>query len=748
MGVSRSWRASCSGRRRTVIGISAGLILFSSCLAPGAARAIVPASYSVKPLTGANVLCVQTVGALNNQGYVVGTAAFAGKPAEQSNEYAFVWHNGTFTQLPTSPSFAPWGGESTCQKQTPNTEAYSITGKGAILGAEVYAGEGGLETSRPLLWASPSSEPTAITLSGCPTGASVGAMNESGEMVGTLDFEVEHEHAQKVGPICPKTFGEGGQAAFTLAASGASPKLLFPMLGETFCDSGYGEAINSAGDVLITEKGSCAGEGGLRAVLYHGGEVSAMPAGFVPVALGNASLNDSAVVAGSLLNFKEGSSQPAYSSEGGTPVTLTPANGWPQGHADAVNNNGDIVGSSVRTGEAATLWSAAGPPASGPEPVGVDLNTLIPHGSGLHVNVARSINDRGQILAEALVEATKGNEYVLLSPAGGISGKVTKSDATGLAEAEVEVTGTDLKTGEPVSERTKTDATGEYSFALDKGDYTVSAIQPKNPAEGHFVLQECSGEKEGDACKIVLGEEEEGTADFRRDTLIVDSTANTVNEQQAGEHTCDVTPTGTRQTCTLAQAIKVANAIGGAKIEFDVQKGFGDTFDGDVPQIAAPEGFPPITAATTIDGTSQPEAERVELSGSVTSTTSTKGLVFAAGSGGSSMTGTVVNGYGDEIVLDGGGVTVQGCFLGTDAFGTHEADSPLGTSTPAGRASHVAILLTSSGNQIGAPGHGNVIAAGWTENGGAVGAIDDVGGGTGNVIQGNWIDVVAGESFH
>lgn len=232
--------------------------------------------------------------------------------------------------------------------------------------------------------------------------------------------------------------------------------------------------------------------------------------------------------------------------------------------------------------------------------------------------------------------------------------------------------------------------------------------------------------------------------------LIVNSTADqsdTSTDLASG--ICNVNLTGP-QACTLRAAIEVANKISGATITFDIPatlNGAANTFDRSnpsVPQIRDPTGagMPAITAPTTIDGTSQPGAGRVELSG--TSGTNfyrgspTTGLVLSAPA--AAVKGLVVNGYSDGIDLKGGREAVQQDWLGTDVAGTAAEPNPLGTNTGLDRlVSQIGVLLESGRNVVGQ----SVFADHWTINPNqarrAAAIYDTVGA---NTIQGNWLGVV------
>ena len=201
--------------------------------------------------------------------------------------------------------------------------------------------------------------------------------------------------------------------------------------------------------------------------------------------------------------------------------------------------------------------------------------------------------------------------------------------------------------------------------------------------------------------------------------VVVDSTQTGTDTSEAQKGVCNITPSASTPTCTLAQAIYVSNDTGGAEIDFDIPKA-GNIFDGGVPQILVTPTttVPVITAPATIDGSTQPGAGRVEISGEVQFDAATYGLVVGSGGGGSTIEGLVVNGFQEMVVLQVGGNTIVGNWLGTDAAGSAADPAPLGpNSNPALPIAQVAVRVESSGNQIGGPGagQGNVIASGYTD---------------------------------
>lgn len=188
----------------------------------------------------------------------------------------------------------------------------------------------------------------------------------------------------------------------------------------------------------------------------------------------------------------------------------------------------------------------------------------------------------------------------------GISGTLTDPNGAGVPGVQVNVSGTDTL-GNPVSTQAFTDINGNYSVSLNAGTYSVSPTQPSNRAQGHYVPTTCSGTVSGSVCQgIVLNAGAQATASFKLVKLVVNSTLDTDDPTQAALGICDVTPGGPQQTCTLRQAIEVANTLGGGSITFNVA-------GGGVPTIAPKTPLPTLSTPITIDGTTQPGAGLVAL---------------------------------------------------------------------------------------------------------------------------------------
>jgi Domain of unknown function (DUF4347)/Cadherin domain/Right handed beta helix region/Laminin G domain len=145
---------------------------------------------------------------------------------------------------------------------------------------------------------------------------------------------------------------------------------------------------------------------------------------------------------------------------------------------------------------------------------------------------------------------------------------------------------------------------------------------------------------------------------------------------------------------SLREAIIAANNSAGADtITFNLA-GAG------VQTIHVAAALPPITGTVVIDGASEPDfagTPVVELNGAAAGA-NVDGLWFAAGSGGSTVRGLIINRFSsDGVFIDGvNNTSVQGSWIGLDASG----------STAAGNGDRGIFAIDGSGHQIS----GNVIA--------------------------------------
>jgi len=245
-----------------------------------------------------------------------------------------------------------------------------------------------------------------------------------------------------------------------------------------------------------------------------------------------------------------------------------------------------------------------------------------------------------------------------------IRGRLTDTGGAALPNATVTLTGSRV-------EITQTDSAGNYSFSVPQdGNYTVT------PSLVGFTFAPPS--------RSIADPVADVAADFSgaRGRLVVTNTSNS----GAG---------------SLRQAILDANTAPGADfIEFNIS-GTG------VRTINLGLRLPEITDPVTIDATTQPGyagAPLVEINGGGLDT----GFVIKAGA--STLRGLALNRFnsGSVRLEGGGGNTVQGCHIGTDATGT--LDFRMGGGAIGGTG---VLILNSPDNLVGGttPAARNVISA-------------------------------------
>jgi CSLREA domain-containing protein len=207
-----------------------------------------------------------------------------------------------------------------------------------------------------------------------------------------------------------------------------------------------------------------------------------------------------------------------------------------------------------------------------------------------------------------------------------------------------------------------------------------------------------------------------GPASAQSGLVLVVTSAADGGDSQSGDGVCAAAGGG----CTLRAAIQEANvAAGHDTIQFAIGSG--------VQTIATQSNLPAITSPVTIDGTTQPG-----FSGSPLIVVSGGGRFngFKVTSGGSTLRGLVISRFsGDGVELSGeGGNVLETNYIGLDADGT----------TPAANSASGVVILNSSNNRIGGPSiaQRNVISNNTGKgNGGGI----YISGGSGNVVQGNFI---------
>jgi CSLREA domain-containing protein len=177
--------------------------------------------------------------------------------------------------------------------------------------------------------------------------------------------------------------------------------------------------------------------------------------------------------------------------------------------------------------------------------------------------------------------------------------------------------------------------------------------------------------------------------------------------------------------CTLRAAIQEANALAGPdQIDFAIGSG--------LQTITVSSSLPAITGAVTIDATTQPGYAGTPLI--VISGSGNAGGPSITGSGTTLRGLAIVNFAGNGLNITGGGDNVlEGNYIGIAANGT----------TAAGNSASGVRLQGSSNNRIGGTtiAQRNVISSNTGKgNGGGI----EIDGGSGNIIQGNFIGVDAG----
>ena len=213
-----------------------------------------------------------------------------------------------------------------------------------------------------------------------------------------------------------------------------------------------------------------------------------------------------------------------------------------------------------------------------------------------------------------------------------------------------------------------------------------------------------------------------------------------VNDSGDALHSPGCATTGTG-TCTLRDAITFANSNAGTD---DIHFGISGT---GVHTIAIGSPLPFVTSPATVDGFTQPgsaantngpglpdnSVHRIEIDGTnCVGGIAAAVLQFNLGAGGSNVRGLVINRCASRSAIaffnTGGGNHVEGCFIGTDVAGT-------------------AVLANGAGIDMEDQGSGeaNDVIGGLTPDkrnlisGNGAGVVWSNAGGTGHLVQGNFI---------
>jgi probable HAF family extracellular repeat protein len=119
--------------------------------------------------------------------------------------------------------------------------------------------------------------------------------------------------------------------------------------------------------------------------------------------------------------------------------------GLPTSHANAINNQGQVVGfSQDANGDDASsvawIWQ---------DGVMTDLNTLIASGSPLFLKEALSINDRGQIAGYGLLSDGENRGFLMTPCSEGEEGCKDTPSAANAAPPAIQITPTDPDSSAP-----------------------------------------------------------------------------------------------------------------------------------------------------------------------------------------------------------------------------------------------------------------------------------------------------------
>jgi probable HAF family extracellular repeat protein len=216
-----------------------------------------------------------------------------------------------------------------------------------------------------------------------PSGTEANGINNSGEVVGTGYLSASNFHA----------FLYSGGKMKDLGPSGA------------FQASAY--AINTSGQIV----GSYSLNSGVSGTfLYTNGMMTTVPNPAGTRGAFGVAINDNGEIVGALYPSAGGSHAAKFSDGEWTDLGNFP--GATGSEANAINTAGEIVGTAIfppiykpfRAGKHVAVISTAGGL--------VNLNTLIPSGSGFTLTDAVGINDAGQILCDAT--NASGNEHAVL----------------------------------------------------------------------------------------------------------------------------------------------------------------------------------------------------------------------------------------------------------------------------------------------------------------------------------------------
>jgi probable HAF family extracellular repeat protein len=359
---------------------------------------------------------------INDSGEVVGYSISG------DNVYnAFLYSDGTMSDLGTLPGDI-------------DSHATGINDYGDVVGYSTSAGN----VAHAFLY---DGEMTDLGILPGGNDSFAWGINDSGDVVGAAD--TDHESTDAF------LYGDGMMSDLGTLAGGSNSTAL---------------AINDSGEIV----GWSDAADGRYASLFSGD-------GGAPVALGTlpgggasvaTAINDSGDVVG--YAYTSAGEQHAFLDADGTILDLGTLAGGDTSEALGINDSGDVVGwSETADGVRAFLYSS--------ETGMVDLNSLLPRGSGWVLTTATAINDNGQIVGQGY--SATGTDALLLNPSvivptslawddagGGVDYSYTISDGDLPEPTTVQLdwaSGTTVNTiiGDPIVSTTTETAPGTYDLS-------------------------------------------------------------------------------------------------------------------------------------------------------------------------------------------------------------------------------------------------------------------------------------------
>jgi probable HAF family extracellular repeat protein len=299
--------------------------------------------------------------AINEAGQVVGYTNTA-----TSQTHAFLWTDGVMTDLGTFPTGS-------------SSKAFGLNNIGQVVGYAFDGSPGGGSTNHAFLW----QDGVMPDLVPSPEWSSASAINDSGQVAGT--YNLNRPFIWENG-VLTDLGGFGGSAPF-----------------------GSAEDINNAGQVVGSSFVDNGSEGlSQRAFLWEDGvmtDLGTLPG--LPDSRAYA-INESGQIVGFSTFHHPETPDELYESFlyfDGVMIDLgVPGEG---NIAYDINDSGQIVG-----------WSVGGAYIY-EDGVVIDLNTLIPAGSGLTLLEAHGINNAGQIVGVARDAASRSHAFLLTPVAAG-----------------------------------------------------------------------------------------------------------------------------------------------------------------------------------------------------------------------------------------------------------------------------------------------------------------------------------------